>query len=47
MYLFIFPGMLDGIRGNEKADFDAKAALNLSHANLGIPYSDHKYHINK
>jgi len=36
-----------GIRGNEKADLAAKAALNLPRANMGIPFSDFKFEINR
>jgi len=36
-----------GIRGNEKADLAARSALNLPRTNVGIPYSDFKYYINK
>ena len=32
---------------NEKADLAAKAALNLPRANLGIPYTDLKFQIDK
>ena len=38
---------LCGIGRNEKADLATKAALNLPYANLGILYTDLKYHINK
>ena len=34
-----------GIGGNEKADLAAKAALNLPHTDLGIPYTDLKYEL--
>ena len=32
-----------GIRGNEKADFAAKTALDLPRAKVGVPYTDFKY----
>ena len=31
-----------GIRGNEKADSAAKSALDLPHAQVGVPYTDFK-----
>ena len=36
-----------GVGANEKADLAAKAALNLPCANLGIVYTDLKFHIDK
>ena len=36
-----------GIGGNEKADLAAKAALDLPHADLGFPYTDLKFQIDK
>ena len=32
-----------GIRGNKKADFAAKTALDLPRAKVGVPYTDFKY----
>ena len=36
-----------GIGGDEKAELAAKTALNLLHGNLGIPYTELKFHIDK
>ena len=36
-----------GINGNEKADSAAKSALDLSHTQVGVPYTDFKYLINQ
>ena len=41
------PPPLTAGEGNEKADVAAKAALNLPHANLGIPFTDLKFQIDK
>ena len=35
------------IVGNKMEDLAVKAALNLPYANLGIPYTDPKFHIHK
>ena len=32
-----------GIKGNEKADSVAKSALDLPHAQVGVPYTDFKH----
>ena len=32
-----------GIKGNEKADSAAKSALDLPHAEVGVPYTDFKH----
>ena len=36
-----------GIRANEKADSAAKSALDLPHAQVGVPYTDFKHSINQ
>ena len=36
-----------GIKGNEKADFAAKSALDLPRTEVGVPYSDFKHCINQ
>ena len=35
------------VSGNERADSAAKSALDLSHDNISIPYTDLKHRINK
>ena len=32
-----------GIKGNKKADSAAKSALDLPHAQVGVPYTDFKH----
>ena len=36
-----------GIKGNEKADFAAKSALDLPRSKVGVPYSDFKHLISQ
>ena len=36
-----------GIKGNEKADLAAKSALDLPHAQVGVPYTDFKHLISQ
>ena len=36
-----------GIKGNEKADSSAKSALDLPHAQVGVPYTDFKHLISQ
>ena len=37
----------NSIKGNDKADSAAKATLDLSHAQVGVPYTDFKHLINQ
>ena len=37
----------NGIKGNEKADFAAKSALDLPRAKVGVPYTDFKHRISQ
>jgi ribonuclease HI len=44
--MFVWIPSHDGIKGNEKADVTAKAALDLPVSDLKIPHSDFKSLIN-
>ena len=38
--VFCWVSSLNDIKGNEKADFAAKSALDLPRTKVGVPYSD-------